>query len=223
MRGRIRDTPRRRGWRRSAREEDPAESPSRYAAARRLVQVFGLGTRKPGDGDALVDQLVVLGLGRLAANGAHCGLLVVDLARLGGKLLADVLALGEELVQHPGIEHLGDGERVLAFHLRRPDRHFTGRLAGRLERFPGRLGTEVGAGRGRNPLHPDRAAGRAGQQGPLLLRSVIVSRLEPPFEAVAAGAEQVEYDHAPRFYNGGTWPPSSSSPAPAAATAPGTG
>src|SRR5258706_16392294 len=105
MRGRIRDTPRRRGWRRSAREEDPAESSSQYAAARRLVQVFGLGNRKPRDGDALVDQLVVLGLGSLAANSAGRGLLVEDLARLGGKFLANVLALREELVQHLRIEH----------------------------------------------------------------------------------------------------------------------
>ena len=53
---------------------------------------------------------------RMARPGAS---LVEDLARLGGKFAADVLGLGEQLVQHARIEHLRDGERVLAFHLRR--------------------------------------------------------------------------------------------------------
>src|SRR5436305_1498982 len=79
---------------------------------------------------------LLLLVGGLAADGAAGSALVEEVARLGGKLAADVFGLGEQVVQHARIEHLRDGERVFAFHV--------GRLAGsRLRRRLGRLGAEV--------------------------------------------------------------------------------
>src|SRR5690606_6275612 len=93
----------------------PGSSPGAWL----LVQLVPGRKRKTGDGDALIDQGIVFGLGGDAADGTRGSLVVVDAAGFLGEVLADVLGLGEELVEHPGIEHLRDGERVPAFHVPR--------------------------------------------------------------------------------------------------------
>src|SRR5882672_11699906 len=84
-----------------------------------LVELVARRDGKAGDGDAFVEELVVLLVGRLAADGTRRGLVVEDLAGFLREVLADVLGLGEELVQHLRVQHLGDGEGVLPFHFRR--------------------------------------------------------------------------------------------------------
>src|SRR5438270_630275 len=76
---------------------------------KRLIKAPRGRNWKPGDGNALVDELVVFFVGGLAADRTRGGLLVEDLARFGGKLFADVFALGEELVEHARVKHLRDG------------------------------------------------------------------------------------------------------------------
>src|SRR5262249_19035999 len=132
---------------------------------------------------------------RHAADGSRRGLLVEDPARLGRKLLSDVLGLGEKLVQHARIEHLGDGEGIFAFHL------------GRALWHPRPLGRHpfshcFGFGRAQVPARGRRhafdlsiAAARAGELTPFLLGGEVRGRAEPALEAVALAAKQIENNH----------------------------
>src|SRR3954468_6006770 len=141
--------------------------------------------------DPLVPPLIVLLGARQAPDGARGRFLVEDPACLGGKILADVLRLGEKLVQHARIEHLGDGERILALHVRRA-----------LRVGPRPLGCRLGLGRTqidprdrRHPLDLRVAAARTHELAPLLLRGEVRGRAEPALEAVTLAAKQIENNH----------------------------
>src|SRR2546421_906048 len=151
-----------------------------------LVEAAAARNWKPGDGNAFIDERVVLSLGGFGANGARGRFLIEDLASLCRELAADVLGLGEKVVEHARIKHLGDGERIFAFHVRRLRRLLLARLRCRRLR---RLGAEVEA-RGRwNALDFRRAARRAQQQPAIALQAEIVRRAEPALEAVAGGTK----------------------------------
>src|SRR5262245_16874973 len=70
---------------------------TRSPCALALVELVAGRHGQPGDRNALVEELVVLLVGGLAADGARRSLLVEDLARFLRKLLAHVLGLGQQL------------------------------------------------------------------------------------------------------------------------------
>src|SRR5262245_13603539 len=125
---------------------------------------------------------------RLAADRTRRAFLVEDLARLGRKSLADVLALGEQVVEHARVQHLRDGKRVFAFHFRR-----LGGLRGRLWLRLGRA--QIGPGGGRHARYPRGAAGRTREQLAIALGSEILGRAEPALEPVPGAAKQIENNH----------------------------
>src|SRR5262249_44748788 len=149
---------------------------TRARATLDLVELVARRDRQASDRNALVQQLLMLVAGGLAADGARRGLLVEDLARFLPELLAYVLRLGEQLVQHLRVQHLRDGERILALHLLGLLRR--GGLRGRLRR----LGAEIRPDGRRHALNLARAAGRALEQPPLLLRGEVLGRGKPSLE-----------------------------------------
>ena len=104
---------------------------------------------------------------------------------------ADVLGFRQQLVEHARIEHLRDGERILAVHVRGLRR---GRARSR------RRGSQIQARRRGHSIHRRDAATRALDEAARVLRGEIVRRAEPAFEAVSVAAVQIEDDHGGRFY-----------------------
>src|SRR2546423_5447199 len=190
-------TPRRSTWR--AKRIAPARRPGKYAcnstgsctpsgsaggASSRTLVDLRRRQRQPGDRDALVDQLVVLLLAGKPADRACRSFFVVDGARFGRKLPADVFAFREQLGEHTRIKDLRDRERILAFH-----------VGGLLRLGLGLRCAAIHPRRRGHPLDVGRAAGRTAEQPPFLLRGEVLGRAEPALESVATATKQIENNH----------------------------
>src|SRR5487761_2226058 len=154
------------------------EFPSRIACVS-LVPAILRRNRQREHRDPFVAQIVRLRPGGDAAYAALGAFFVMNSARLGGEVPADVFAVHEDVIDDTGNVDLRRLPRLCCGFLCRHSRL-------RLRSDPGR----------RQLFHMRAAADRAFEQAAAFLRGEVIARGKPSLEAVLIPADEVEHDHA---------------------------